>query len=201
MTGYDYTFKIMMLGEKSTQKTSLTVRYISGFYLEDLKLTIGVDFYSKTISFRDKKIKLQFWDFGGEERFRFLLSQYCKGANAAMMLYDITSPRTLTNLSTWIELIRQHAGNIPIILLGVKLDLEEHRVITPDEGIQLAKCFNLSGFAEVSAKTGQNVESVYNFLIELLYERYSPQSAKNVFKITEIEWRPKSLLPEDSIAY
>jgi small GTP-binding protein len=91
MTDYDYTFKLMMLGDASVGKTSLTLRYISGFFMEDLKLTIGVDFYSKTTLFNEKKVKLQMWDFGGEERFRFLLSQYCKGANGAFFLYDITN--------------------------------------------------------------------------------------------------------------
>ncbi|MFX0011460.1 MAG: hypothetical protein ACFE9R_14200, partial [Candidatus Hermodarchaeota archaeon] len=68
MANYDFTWKIMMLGDAAVGKTSLTIRYISGFFLEDLKLTIGVDFYSKTTNFNEKKVKLQIWDFGGEER-------------------------------------------------------------------------------------------------------------------------------------
>ncbi|KKN15148.1 hypothetical protein LCGC14_0988930 [marine sediment metagenome] len=63
MTNYDYTFKIMMLGDASVGKTSLTIRYIKGFFMEDLKLTIGVDFYSKTTEFNEKNVKLQIWDF------------------------------------------------------------------------------------------------------------------------------------------
>ena len=47
----------MMLGDASVGKTSLTLRYISGSFLEDLKLTIGVDFYSKYTKFEDKRIK------------------------------------------------------------------------------------------------------------------------------------------------
>ena len=54
MTSYDYTFKIMMLGDASVGKTSLTIRYIQGFFAEDLRLTIGVDFYSKTTTFNEK---------------------------------------------------------------------------------------------------------------------------------------------------
>ena len=57
MTDYDYTFKLIMLGDASVGKTSLTIRYISGSFLEDLKLTIGVDFYSKTTSIKDFKVK------------------------------------------------------------------------------------------------------------------------------------------------
>ncbi len=172
MTDFDYTFKVMMLGDASVGKTSLTIRYISGFFLEDLKLTIGVDFYSKNILFRDNRVKLQIWDFGGEERFRFLLSQYCKGANAAFFLYDITNARTLEHLSAWTDLIRKHAGQIPIMLIGSKLDLAEFRAVEREEGINAAKNHNISAFIELSSKTGQNVEEAFKTMAEILFETY-----------------------------
>ncbi len=168
MTDYDYTFKIMMLGDASVGKTSLTLRYISGFFLEDLKLTIGVDFYSKTTDFKDRKVKLQIWDFGGEERFRFLLSQYCKGANGAFFLYDITNHITLDHLPDWTQIIREHAGDIPIMLIGSKLDLERFRSVSREEGILAAKKYNLSSFVELSSKTGQNVEKAFEVITETL---------------------------------
>ncbi|MFX1502752.1 MAG: Rab family GTPase [Promethearchaeota archaeon] len=173
MTNYDYTFKIMMLGDASVGKTSLTMRYISGYFMEDLKLTIGVDFYSKTTSFKDKKVKLQIWDFGGEERFRFLLSQYSKGANGAFFLYDITNQASLDHLPDWTQVIREHAGDIPIMLIGSKADLHEFRSVTRDDGILAAKKYNLSSFVELSSKTGENVEEAFKVLTEILFEKYT----------------------------
>ncbi len=173
MTDYDYTFKIMMLGDASVGKTSLTMRYISGFFMEDLKLTIGVDFYSKTTSFKNKKVKLQIWDFGGEERFRFLLSQYSKGANGAFFLYDITNQTSLDHLPDWTQVIREHAGDIPIMLIGSKVDLNEFRAVTRDDGISAAKKYNLASFVELSSKTGENVEKAFNVITEILFEKYS----------------------------
>jgi len=173
MTDYDYTFKIMMLGDASVGKTSLTMRYISGFFMEDLKLTIGVDFYSKTTSFKNKKVKLQIWDFGGEERFRFLLSQYSKGANGAFFLYDITNQTSLDHLPDWTQVIREHAGDIPIMLIGSKVDLSEFRAVTRDDGILAAKKYNLASFVELSSKTGENVEKAFNVITEILFEKYS----------------------------
>ncbi|MFX0009160.1 MAG: GTP-binding protein [Candidatus Hermodarchaeota archaeon] len=172
MTEYDYTWKIMMLGDASVGKTSLTIRYISGFFLEDLKLTIGVDFYSKTTSFKGKKVKLQIWDFGGEERFRFLLHQYCKGANAAFFLYDITNRLSLDHLPDWTQIIREHAGDVPIMLVGSKVDLKQYRVVPREEGILAAKKYNLSAFVELSSKTGENVEEAFTLITETLFERY-----------------------------
>ncbi|MFX1327915.1 MAG: GTP-binding protein [Promethearchaeota archaeon] len=172
MTDYDYTFKIMMLGDASVGKTSLTMRYISGYFMEDLKLTIGVDFYSKTTSFKDKKVKLQIWDFGGEERFRFLLSQYSKGANGAFFLYDITNQTSLDHLPDWTQVIREHAGDIPIMLIGSKLDLHEFRAVTRDDGILAARKYNLASFVELSSKTGENVETAFSVLTEILFEKF-----------------------------
>jgi small GTP-binding protein len=171
MTDYDFTFKIMMLGDASVGKTSLTLRYISGYFLEDLKLTIGVDFYSKTTNYNEKKIKLQIWDFGGEERFRFLLSQYCKGSNGAFFLYDITNPITLEHLPDWSQIIREHSGDIPIVLIGSKLDLEEFRAVAREDGILASKKYNLSSFIELSSKTGENVEKAFSILTEALIRR------------------------------
>ncbi len=164
----------MMLGDAAVGKTSLTLRYISGFFLDDLKLTIGVDFYSKTTNFKNKKVKLQIWDFGGEQRFRFLLHQYCKGANAAFFLYDITNRLSLDHLPDWTQIIREHAGDIPIMLIGSKVDLKEFRAVTREEGILAAKKYNLSTFIELSSKTGENVEKSFDVITETLFERYKP---------------------------
>lgn len=161
----------MMLGDASVGKTSLTIRYISGSFIEDLKLTIGVDFYSKTLDYNNNRVKLQIWDFGGEERFRFLLSQYCKGANAAFFLYDITNSLSLDHLPDWTQIIREHAGDIPIMLIGSKVDLQEFRSVSRDEGILAAKKYNLASFVELSSKTGQNVEKAFEVITEILFEK------------------------------
>lgn len=171
---YDYTFKVMMLGDASVGKTSLTIRYISGNFMEDLKLTIGVDFYSKIIQFRGKKVKLQIWDFGGEERFRFLLSQYVKGANGALFLYDITNKESLDHLPDWTQIVREHAGQIPISLIGSKCDLEQYRVVQKEDGKNAVQKYNLNGFLELSSKTGENVQEAFNIITEVLFKKHAP---------------------------
>lgn len=173
MADYDYTFKVLLLGDASVGKTSLTIRYITGSFLSDLKLTIGVDFYSKNILAKDNRVKLQIWDFGGEERFRFLLSQYCKGANGAFFLYDITNSVTLDHLPDWTQIIREHAGDIPIMLVGSKVDLNEFRAVPREEGILAAKKYSLASFVELSSKTGENVERAFKVMTEILLEKFS----------------------------
>ncbi|NHJ23731.1 MAG: GTP-binding protein [Candidatus Lokiarchaeota archaeon] len=172
MSSYDYTFKILLLGDASVGKTSFTKRYCYNIFNPSERLTIGVDFHVKTIDLNDKKVKLQIWDVGGEERFRFLLPTYCLGANAAFLLYDITRPQTLDNIAEWTNIVRQKGGPIPIMLVGSKLDLTDtQRQITREYGIQVAEKNELASFAEISSKTGQNVNKTFEVLTELTLKR------------------------------
>lgn len=173
MASYDYTLSVLLLGDSSSGIEELVNHYISSDFIDDTKLTIGVDFYSKTQKLRGKKVKLQFWVFGGEARFRFLLHQYCKSKNGAIIMYDITNRLSLDHLPDWTQIIREHAGDIPIILIGNKLDLEKSREVTKEEVILTAKKYNLSAYIEISSKTGQNVEKAFEVITEILIERFS----------------------------
>jgi len=165
---YDYTFKIMLLGEPGVEKTTLAQKYCLDIFDPSEKLSIGVDFYVKTIEFNGKTIKLQIWDVGGEERFRFLLSTYCLGANAAMIVYDITNPKTLDQITEWTKIVREKASDIPIMLIGNNLDLEKFHELKREEGLDIAKRYNLSSYSEISTKTGKNVEKSFETLTEIL---------------------------------
>ncbi len=174
MASYDYTFKILLLGDASVGKTSFTKRYCYNIFNPSERLTIGVDFHVKTIELNDKRIKLQLWDVGGEERFRFLLPTYCLGANAAFLLYDITRPSTLDNISEWITIVKQKGGPIPIMLVGSKLDLEKsQRQVQRDYGIQIAEKNDMASFVEISAKENANVDDAFKVLTELSLDRIS----------------------------
>ncbi len=172
MTTYDFTFKILLLGDASVGKTSFTKRYCYNIFNPSERLTIGVDFHVKTIELNNQRIKLQIWDVGGEERFRFLLPTYCLGANAAFLLYDITRPSTLDNISEWITIVKQKGGPIPIMLVGAKIDLEKtQRKVDREYGIQIAEKDNMASFVEISAKENINVDDAFKVLTELTLNR------------------------------
>lgn len=131
-----------------------------------------MDFHVKTIDLHGKKIKLQIWDVGGEERFRFLLPTYCLGANAAFLLYDVTRSQTLDNINEWTSIVRQKGGPIPIMLVGSKIDLgDARREILREYGIQVAEKNNMASFGEISSKSGQNVDKTFEVLTELTLEK------------------------------
>ncbi len=161
-----------MLGDASVGKTSFTKRFCYNLFNPSERLTIGVDFHVKTIDLHGKKIKLQIWDVGGEERFRFLLPTYCLGANAAFLLYDVTRSQTLDNINEWTNIVRQKGGPIPIMLVGAKIDLEDaQREVLREYGIQVAEKNNMASFAEISSKLDQNVDKTFEVLTELTLEK------------------------------
>lgn len=169
---FDYTLKILLLGDPFSGKEELLRKYSLGYFQENQKLTIGIDFYSKNITLKDKIIKIQLWDVDWEKRFRFLLPSFVKGANGAIIMYDITNSNSLKHMPEWILIIREHGGDIPIILTGNKLDLEISREVSREEGIKIAEKHNLSAFIEISTKTGENVEKLFEILTKIIINQF-----------------------------
>jgi len=169
---YDAIFKVTIFGDAGCGKTALTKRFITNLFISDTKMTIGVDFVVKTIEIDGKEVKLQIWDFGGEERFRFLLPKYIRGASGGILMYDITSYPSLFHAEDWLSVIEDAGEHFPIILVGGKSDLEEYREISIDEGMKIAESNNLNGFIECSSKTGENVEEVFELLTKAMFNKF-----------------------------
>ena len=130
---YDATFKIIIFGDAGCGKTTLTQRFLTNLFVSDQTMTIGVDFEVKSLSVDEQKVKLQIWDFGGEERFRFLLPTYVRGARGGLFLYDITNYSSIAHIDDWLSVIRKEirAEDIfPIIVVGSKADLGENREVS-----------------------------------------------------------------------
>ncbi len=170
---YDATFKIIIFGDAGCGKTTLTTRFLTNLFVSDQTMTIGVDFEVKSLTVDDKKVKLQIWDFGGEERFRFLLPTYVRGARGGLFLYDITNYSSIAHIDDWLSVIRKEirAEDIfPIIVAGGKADLVENREVSSADGIKIAKSRNVNGFIETSSKTGENVEKTFEALTRLMLD-------------------------------
>ncbi len=168
---YDATFKIIIFGDAGCGKTTLTTRFLTNLFVSDQTMTIGVDFEVKALTVDEQKVKLQIWDFGGEERFRFLLPTYVRGARGGLFLYDITNFSSIAHIDDWLSVIRKEirADDIfPIIAVGGKADLVESREVSSAEGIKIAKSRKVNGFIETSSKTGENVEKTFEALTSLM---------------------------------
>jgi small GTP-binding protein len=166
----DAIFKIVIFGDAGSGKTTLTKRFKSDMFISDSQMTIGVDFETKNIEVDGKNVKLMIWDFGGEERFRFILPKYINGAMGGVCMYDITNYPSLAHIDNWLSVINGKKEQIPLVLLGGKADLDVIRQIPAEEGEKIAKQKGFSGFSECSSKTGENVEESFEILTRKMLE-------------------------------
>lgn len=168
----DFTFKICIFGEGGVGKTTLTRRYLTGVFEGDTKITMGAEIFVKQIDLEEYRIVLQIWDFGGEEMFRFLLPAYAKGSNGAIYMFDLTRYITLNRTKEWLSIfsdgLTSEEKGIPILLVGGKLDLQDQIAVSQDEIDKLIKEYNLYKFVECSAKTGENVELLFEIMVRKL---------------------------------
>ncbi|MEJ2294661.1 MAG: GTP-binding protein [Candidatus Lokiarchaeota archaeon] len=168
---YDATFKIVIFGDAGCGKTTLTQRFLTNLFVSDSKMTIGVDFEVKSLDVNNQRVKLQIWDFGGEERFRFLLPTYVRGARGGLFMYDITNYSSIAHIDDWLAVIKKEIRKedvFPIIVVGGKADLADSREVTASEGIKIAKLRGVDGFIECSSKTGENVDESFQALTRLM---------------------------------
>ncbi|XP_054624911.1 ras-related protein Rab-5C-like [Dunckerocampus dactyliophorus] len=154
-------FKLVLLGESAVGKSSLVLRFVKGQFHEYQESTIGAAFQSKTVSLGDVTIKLDIWDTAGQERYHSLAPMYYRGAQTAIVVYDITSTETFERAKNWVkELHRQANPNIVIALAGNKADMMDKRAVEHQEGQEYAEENGLL-FMETSAKTGLNVNDIF----------------------------------------
>jgi len=162
---------------RSVGKTSLLLRYIKDYFSDDLKKTIGTNFLIKDMTIENKSrslianCRLLIWDISGQEQFSKLRTIYFKGSNAALGVFDITSPQSLLKIPGWVSSIKKVCKtNIPMILLGNKIDLE--RQVEISEAEDLAKRLNCE-YLETSAKTSKNVDLAFEKIAQACLENAS----------------------------
>ena len=164
----DYTFKILLIGESGVGKTAILERYCDNIFNESLLSTVGVDFKAKYLTIENKQIKVQLWDTAGQEKFRNITSSYYRGTHGCLIVYDVMETLTFDKIGYWLNELKNEKQQPEIIILGNKIDMGEKRVtdemvnsfITENGGMNSAYC---------SAKTGENVEQVFQQLIENIY--------------------------------
>ncbi|OLP87958.1 Ras-related protein Rab-18 [Symbiodinium microadriaticum] len=152
---HDHLFKLLIIGDSGVGKSSILLRFCDDEFNEKQASTIGVDFKTKFLQVRGKKLKLALWDTAGQERFRTLTSSYYRGAQGIILCYDCTQRSSFEHVKFWQDEVRKYSTNQDAILMLVsnKVDLADQQV-TRTEGEEFAFA-NSMMFIETSAKTRQ----------------------------------------------
>ncbi|TRM68456.1 P-loop containing nucleoside triphosphate hydrolase protein [Schizophyllum amplum] len=126
--------KIVIMGNSGVGKTSLLRRYTQNkFDPKNTTSTSGAFFVTKKVTLHGLKVRLQLWDTAGQERFRSMAPMYYRGANAALLLYDITDASTFSDIRGWLEELHKNCSpELIIYIVGAKADLQHCRQVTSD---------------------------------------------------------------------
>lgn len=133
--------------------------------------SIGVDFKLKNIEIENRKVKLQIWDTAGQERFRTITTSYYKGAQAILVVYDITERESFEHVKNWMVDVDKFAKQgVLRILVGNKCDLDHKRQVTKEQGKELADKYGIK-FMETSAKETVNIDQLFVDTTKILLAR------------------------------
>ena len=165
-------------------KTSISTRFIKGKFVKiDLSnRTINTNCFQKRIQVNDLVFNLNIWDTAGEEKYHAMAPIFYRGAEGAVVIFDVTNKETFNRATKWFHELSEFAeGNPKIILVGNKIDLP-NRVVTKEEANSLAKKYDCN-FYEVSALLGTNVNEIFNAIAVEIYNGkqkiQQPDSDKN----------------------
>lgn len=150
--------KIIFTGDIYVGKTSIINVLMGQKFNNDYEASIGVDFFSKTIKYKGKIIKLQIWDSAGQEKFRSLIPNYIRGSSLVFVVYDISNKNSFNNVNSWVNFVN-NIENSNIVIVGNKIDLENKREVTYEEGKKYCEENNFD-FFEVSAKNDINLNNM-----------------------------------------
>jgi small GTP-binding protein len=157
----DANTKLVLIGESSVGKSSITMRITSNKYTDSTIPTIGSAFLMKHLKIGDKTIKIDVWDTAGQERFNSLVPLYYRNANVALVVFDVNSLDSFIKAKKWVqELEVQGPRSIMIILVGNKIDIDDNRRQVSSWDIKTYVNEKNFMYREVSARTGEGIDEM-----------------------------------------
>ncbi|MBY9001043.1 MAG: GTP-binding protein [Candidatus Heimdallarchaeota archaeon] len=166
-----WNFKVILAGDGAVGKTSIRERYMGKGFQGDYLKTIGADFATKKMEIDEDQITYQIWDLAGQDSYQAVRKTFYKGATAAIMVFDCQDPKSMTNLTSWINEAIEGSDNgiLSYFVVANKVDLEESRRVSRDMSLEFCNRLEIETgirffYCETSALTGQNIQETFDFL-------------------------------------
>ena len=187
-----YMVKIIIVGNSNVGKTNIVTRYVKGEFSNEYMITIGMDFLTCNLELDNKIFKLRLWDTAGSEKFRSVTRGYYSNTCYALIVYDITDDSSFNSVKQWIEDVQSFANKgTNLVLVGNKVDLNNKRKISKEEGQNLATEYGMD-FYESSALTGENINDIFEGICQKVNQQIDEgkidlSDPSNGISISEVE--------------
>ncbi len=158
------TFQVLVVGSPGCGKSALLHRAVADEFEPAYLQTIGADLVVKQFHGEDfDSCTLDLWCCGGAERYRPLLQQHYDEADVVMMVYDMTSRESFTELTFWYNERMRTMPDAHLFLVGTKADDKAGQEISTEDSQTQATSWK-ADHVTVSAKTGANISDLFRRL-------------------------------------
>lgn len=196
MSGTD--LKVVLLGKVAVGKTWLVERYMND-RCTAANTTIGAAFSAKHLDICGKTVKLNIWDTAGAERFEAMAKSYYRGANAAIVCYDLTDNTSLDKAVFWIKELNKNVESCKVYLCGTKKDIvdshPERRQIAAEDVQRVSTNFN-ADIVETSSLTGENVKYLFQKIAEEYVKSLAQSPKPTTADMTDVAHLTAVLTPK-----
>jgi len=176
-------YKVIVCGDPSVGKTSTILRITDNAFIRTYIPTLGVSISEKQIKVNEECLNLIFWDIAGQSKFEIMRRHFYQGAEAVIVIFDLTNHKSFESVSSWYIDIKKHLEiydkKIVGFILGNKEDLVNERKVPEEEAMKVAKSLNIE-YLETSAKTGKNLEKIFYRIAESLINLKKKEMVKKM---------------------
>ena len=166
----EYSIKLLLLGDIAVGKSSLIYRFIYDKFNPNKINTSELDLKTSDLIIDKKNVRVQLWDTVGQEKYKSITKNLIKRVQGIIIVYDITNKDSFKNIKTWTNLIEEEYGNqLPIIIVGNKIDLEENRKIKIEDAKAFCKNHKYK-YVETSCKTGHNIKKSVGKICKIIID-------------------------------
>jgi small GTP-binding protein len=169
--------KIVVFGAGAVGKSALTIQFVQGYFITDYDPTIE-DSYKRVLAVDGENIQLDILDTAGQDDFAPMRTSYMRQGKGFIIVYAIDDRASFEEVEVFHRDLTRTKGttNVPVVICGNKCDLEDKRVVSKQEGEELAG--KLSGiFFETSALANINIENAFKALVKEIKKQGAPSSS------------------------
>lgn len=157
---------IAMMGYRSVGKSSLSIQFVEGQFVDSYDPTIENTF-SKLTRVNSTEYDVKLVDTAGQDEYSIFPAQYSMDFHGYVLVYSITSQKSFEVIQIIHEKLLDVMGKayVPVVLVGNKTDLHQERAVSTEEGKKLAECWKAQ-FLETSAKQNESVADIFHVLLQ-----------------------------------